>query len=243
MARVNHTVDDCHAVSAAVSIQSRAVKQVSLQCDFEGVYRLESADVMQHRQRPRATFPSDRECRCREWWTGRLSRRLYSAAIGRWKSRTWAAVVVGRRDAVELLAAVSLKLCSQYRLLSDQLIERNARVLFVYVCRHGSHGPSTSHVQGRLLRCGGEWRHQDEVHTDEDRQVDHGYTTSHRAERPCKHGGLHCWTSQYGNRAKTSINTVTTPQKSIPRAPTKTLSTKLSAWHKFSDVRHLQTCS
>ena len=95
-ARVNHTVDDCRTVSAAVSIQSRAVKQVSLQCDFEGVYRLEGADVMQHRQRPRATFPSDsdRECRCREWWTGRSSRRIYSAAIGRWKSRTWAAAVV-----------------------------------------------------------------------------------------------------------------------------------------------------
>jgi len=45
-ARVNHTVDDCHTVSAAVSIQSRAVKQVSLQCDFEGVDRLEGADVM-----------------------------------------------------------------------------------------------------------------------------------------------------------------------------------------------------
>ena len=46
MARVNHTVDDCHAVSAAMSIQSRAVKQVSLQCEYEGVDRLESADVM-----------------------------------------------------------------------------------------------------------------------------------------------------------------------------------------------------
>ena len=33
-------------VSAAVSIQSRAVKQVSLQCSFEGVDRLEGADVM-----------------------------------------------------------------------------------------------------------------------------------------------------------------------------------------------------
>jgi len=40
-ARINHTVDDCHTVSAAVSIQSRAVKQVSLQCDFEGVDRPE----------------------------------------------------------------------------------------------------------------------------------------------------------------------------------------------------------
>jgi len=29
-----------------VSIQSRAVKQVSLQCGFEGVDRLEGADVM-----------------------------------------------------------------------------------------------------------------------------------------------------------------------------------------------------
>ena len=33
-------------VSAAVSIPSRAVKQVSLQCDFERVDRLDGADVM-----------------------------------------------------------------------------------------------------------------------------------------------------------------------------------------------------
>jgi len=42
-ARVSHTVDDCHTVSAAVSVQSRAVKQVSLQCDFEGVDRPEGS--------------------------------------------------------------------------------------------------------------------------------------------------------------------------------------------------------
>ena len=66
------TIDDGHTVSAAV--QLRAVKQVSLQCDFEGVDRLEGADVMrqpvpqasraqlEHRQRPRATFLSEREC-------------------------------------------------------------------------------------------------------------------------------------------------------------------------------------
>ena len=46
MALVNHTVDDCHAVSAAVSILSRAVEQVRLQRDFEGVDRLEGVDVM-----------------------------------------------------------------------------------------------------------------------------------------------------------------------------------------------------
>jgi len=44
-ARVNHPVDECHTVSAAV--QSGAVKQVqSLQCDFKSVDQLKSTDVM-----------------------------------------------------------------------------------------------------------------------------------------------------------------------------------------------------
>jgi len=119
-------------------------------------------------------------CRCREWCPGCSSHRLYSAAIGRtledtnlscgsgrptWRCRAAGSGLVETTLAVEIV----------------ELIGQNAQVLFVYVCRRSSHGPTTSHVQGRLPGHGSEWRHRDEVRTDGDWQVDHGYTTSRHA--------------------------------------------------------------